>query len=115
MPAPPLDGGSHGTLGTLAGFEAGKRIESRGNTECRTPHSLRNFHLLAKLGQRLIHLHMPVLRLFTQCLQAFQQPEAEHADAIDGGSFLDLLFDLTQALCTVAGRRAEADRRLHGR
>jgi hypothetical protein len=71
----PLDGGSHGALGMLARFETGKRIESRGNTACRAPHSLRNFQLLAKLGQRLTHLHMPVLRFFTQPLQAFQQPE----------------------------------------
>ena len=83
-----LDGGSHGMLGVRARFEAGKRIESGGNTACRVPRSLRNFQLLAKLGQHLTHLHMPVVCFFAQPLLAFQHPETEHADAVDRGSFL---------------------------
>jgi hypothetical protein len=58
---------------------------------------------------------MPVLCLFTQSLQAFEQPEPEHADAIDCGSFLDLLFNLAQPLHRVVRRRTETGRRLHCR
>jgi hypothetical protein len=109
------DGGRHGTLGMLARFEAGERIEGRRNHRGRAPDSLRNFQLFAKLGQCLTHLPMPVLRFLSQTLQAFEQPEAEHANAIDGGSFLDLLFNLAQPLHRVGGRRTETGRRLHCR
>jgi hypothetical protein len=47
---------------------------------------------------------MSVLSLFTQPLQAFQQPEAKDADSVDTGSFLDQLFDLSQPLLAMAGR-----------